>query len=272
MPAHQEDIRRICESTDLLTVYYDTGHTFSRGLFYKTRFRDAQFVDWRWARLKGIDVQAEKPLNDKKLMIKNIGDAMDVSLFGFVAKHWPNYADRGAAAGWLVCDDGSMKSADFMHFDDKSSPPRLTLIHVKGSGSSAATRELSVSDYEIVVGQAVKNLRYLDRSNISIKLNSNKHTAIGSAVWHNGVRQKDRREILKILTKAGANMKTTVCVFQPRVRRSGISNIRKHIGGSHPQRYDVRRLQQLDALLLAARAECLGLGADFNVIGEDDAP
>jgi hypothetical protein len=35
-------------------------------------------------------------------------------------------------------------------------------------------------------------------------------------------------------------------------------------------RADVRRLQQLDTLLLAARVECLGLGADFFVIGEDD--
>jgi hypothetical protein len=33
----------------------------------------------------------------------------------------------------------------------------------------------------------------------------------------------------------------------------------------------VRRLQQLDTLLLAARAECFGLGAEFHVIGEDDA-
>ena len=35
-------------------------------------------------------------------------------------------------------------------------------------------------------------------------------------------------------------------------------------------RPEVRRLQQLDTLLLAARAECFGLGAEFHVIGEND--
>jgi hypothetical protein len=268
---HQEAVRRICQSADLLTVYYDTGHTFSRGVFYATKFRDARFLDWRWARLHGFDVGAEKPLTGKKFMIKNIGDATDVSLFGFIAKHWPNYLKSGAAAGWLVCDDGSMESADFIHFDDVANPPRLTLIHVKGSGSSEVKRGLSVSDYEIVVGQAVKNLRYLDRSHIAEKLKSNKDKQIGSAVWHNGRRQKDREEILKILAKAGANMSKTVCVFQPSARRSEVEAIGKQIAKGNLTRPEVRRLQQLDALLLAARAECLGMGADFYVIGEDDS-
>jgi len=131
-------------------------------------------------------------------------------------------------------------------------------------------RGLSVSYYEIVVGQAVKNLRYLDRSHISEKLVSNKDKQIGSAVWRNGKRQKDRKEILKILSKAGANMSKTVCVFQPSARRSEVEAIGKRITDGDLKRSDVRRLQQLDALLLAARAECLGLGANFQVIGEDD--
>jgi hypothetical protein len=268
---YQEAIRNICESTEFLTVYYDTGHTFSRGLFYETKFRDARFLDWRWAPLKKkFDVGAEKPLKGKKFIIKDIGNPKDRSLFGFVAKHWPNALAMGSPRGWLVCDDGSMESADFVHFDDKASPPSLTLIHVKGSGSSAGNRGLSVSDYEVVVGQAVKNVRYLDRSHISDKLSLNKDKQIGMAVWHNGQRQKDRKEILKILARAGSNMSKTVCVLQPSARRSEVEAISNLIAKGELERADVRRLRQLDALLLAARAECLGLGANFQVIGEDD--
>jgi hypothetical protein len=269
---HQEIIRKICENTDLLTVHYDTGHTFSRGLFYETKFRDARFLDWRWARFgtKKFDVGAEKPLRGKKFIIENIGNAKDQSLFGFVAKRWPNLLTLGGPTGWLVCDDGSMESADFIHFDDRASPPALTLIHVKGSGSVAPNRQLSVSDYEVVIGQAVKNLRYLDRSHISEKLALNKDKKIGAAVWHNGKRQSDRKDILKILDRAGANMNKTVCVLQPSARRAEVEAIGERMAIGDVNRADVRRLRQLDALLLAARAECLGLGANFQVVGEDD--
>jgi hypothetical protein len=266
----RDEIRTICEDADLLTVYYDTGHTFSRGLFYETAFRDARFKDWEWVKLNEFDVEAEKPLDGKKLRIGHIGDPEDNSLFGFVAKHWPNHLTRKKPSGWLVCDDGSMESADFIHFDDTSKPPRLTLIHVKGSGSAAATRHLSVSDYEIVVGQAVKNLRYLDRGHIAEKLASNRDNQIGSAVWRNGKRQKDRSAILKILAGAGSNMRKSVVVFQPRARKSKVESIGKLIAKHEFNRNEVRRLQQLDALLLAARAECFGLGAEFSVVGEDD--
>ncbi len=85
---------------------------------YETRFRDAPFEVWRWARLNNIRLGAEKPLDGQKLLIPNIGDDNDTSLFGFVARHWPNIDNEGQPSGWLVCDDGSMDSADFIHFDD----------------------------------------------------------------------------------------------------------------------------------------------------------
>lgn len=169
---HQEAIRKLCESADLLTVYFETGHTYSRGLFYETRFRDARFENWKWVNLQNFDITAEKPLAGRKFVIGDIGHRKDDSLFGFVAKYWPNLDRTEAATGWLVCDDGSMESADFVHFDPEATPSHLTLIHVKGSGNSGK-RQLSVSDYEVVVSQAVKNLRYLDREHISEKLKLN---------------------------------------------------------------------------------------------------
>jgi hypothetical protein len=163
-----------------------------------------------------------------------------------------------------------MESADFIHFDDQARPPRLCLIHVKGSGSAAANRGISVSDYEIVVGQAVKNLRYLDRTNIADKLGLEEGKQISTAVWRNGARQKNRRDFLRVLRQARSNLIKAVYVFQPRVRKSAIDEIAAHMQAGHLDRSDVRRLQQLDTLLLVACAECFGLGAEFHVIGEDD--
>ena len=177
---------------------------------------------------------------------------------------------RNKPIGWLVCDDGAMESADFIHLDDARNPPELTLIHVKGSGSADAGRNLSVSDYEVVIGQAVKNLRHIDRGLLGDKLAANATGVLKDAVWHNGERQKDRKALLQVLMGLGSNLKTKVVVFQPRVRRSVFNAIRKKMDDGKPTDAAVRRMQQLDALLLGARADCFSLGASFAVVADGD--
>lgn len=149
-------------------------------------------------------------------------------------------------------------------------PPELTLIHVKGSGSADTKRDLSVSDYEVVVGQAVKNLRHVDRGLLADKLAANAGGVLRNAVWHNGERQADRKALLKILKGLGSNLKKKVVVFQPRVRRSVFNDIRKKMDGGKLPDAAVRRMQQLDALLLGARADCFSLGASFAVVADGD--
>jgi hypothetical protein len=260
----------MCSNEEFLSIYYDTGHTYSGGHFYRTQFRDAQFEDWRWFSFRDFDVDAEKPLAGKKLLIDSIGKDGDRSLFTSVVSHGPGFiAGLQQRKGWLICDDGSMESADFIHLDDGAKPSELTLIHVKGSGSAGVNRALSVSDFEIVVSQAVKNLRYLDRNHIADNLENNKHYAIKTAVWHNGKRQKDREKALAAFKSTGSNMKKTVCVVQPRVRKQEVERIRGLSATTDSNKSDIMRLKQLDALLLAARAECFGLGASFVVVGDD---
>jgi hypothetical protein len=265
------EILTICRDPGNITVYYDTGHTFSRGHFYETRFRDARFSDWKWVSMAQDDTAfwQEKPLDGKRFAVENTGNADDKSLFGMVARHWPNLAERGPQTGWLVCDDGAMESADFIHINDVSDPPELTLIHVKGSGSDNSNRGLSVSDYEVVVGQAVKNLRHIDRGLLREKLAANANGALQNAVWHEGRRQENRDALLAMLDELGSNMKTTVVVFQPRARRSVLNSIRGRMDDGVLNRSDVRRMQQLDALLLGARADCFSLGAEFCVIADN---
>ncbi|WP_261319183.1 hypothetical protein [Rhizobium leguminosarum] len=82
-------------------------------------------------------------------------------------------------------------SADFIHINDLVDPPELTLIHVKGSGSADVERGISVSDYEVVVGQAIKNLRHVDRGLLKEKLIANAVGVLQNAVWHNGQRQQN---------------------------------------------------------------------------------
>ncbi|MCV9947508.1 hypothetical protein [Rhizobium sp. BT-175] len=266
------DLLKICRQSDTVTVYFDTGHTFSRGHFYETRFRDARFSDWQWVSMAhdGTAFWQEKPLDGKRFAVENAGNAQDNSLFGMVARHWPNLEERGQQTGWLVCDDGAMESADFIHINDVSDPPELTLIHVKGSGSVNANRGLSVSDYEVVVGQAIKNLRHIDRGLLREKLAANAEGVLQNAVWHDGQRQEDRGALLATLDGLGSHLKTKVVVFQPRVRRSVFNNIRGKMDNGNLADSDVRRMQQLDALLLGARSDCFSLGADFCVIADED--
>ena len=115
-----EEVQNICRKADFLTAYYDSGHTFARGSFYLTRFRDAQFMDWKWVDLAGFEVKAEKPLtgpNNRTLDIEGMGEADDTSLFGYTVKKWFELQGHDAPVGWMACDDGSMESADFIHFD-----------------------------------------------------------------------------------------------------------------------------------------------------------
>jgi hypothetical protein len=50
----------------------------------------------------------------------------------------------------------------------------------------------------------------------------------------------------------------------------GLRSIGKGIDKRDVARTDTRRLQHPKHALLAARGECLGLGAEFHLIGDDD--
>ena len=214
----------------------------------------------------------EKPnkVNSIAFDAARIGAADDKSLFGLMARHWPNLKDRENATGWLVCDDGAMESADFIHIDDKSETPKISLIHVKGSGNKKNNRKLSVSDYEVVIGQAVKNVRYLDQQNLHDKLAGNVDVRLLNAVWKDGVRQVDRSDVLEVIKSLGSRYETEVFVLQPRVRKSVLEKTLDKITKGDQTSSDVLRLKQLDVLLQAAAISCFSVNANFTVIADDD--
>ena len=266
--------RSICTQSSNTTVYFDTGHTFSRGHIYETNFRDPRFRNWMWVEMDSDNTEFGKEKPNKKdstaFDAARIGDVDDKSLFGLMARHWPNLKGRGKATGWLICDDGAMESADFIHIDDASNPSKVSLIHVKGSGNKNKNRKLSVADYEVVIGQAVKNVRYLDRQNLHQKLAGSTDVRLKNAVWKDGVRQKDRSKVLDVIKSLGSSYETEVFVLQPRVRRSVFEETQEKIAKGDQNSSDVLRLKQLDALLQGAATDCFSVNAKFTVIADDD--
>jgi hypothetical protein len=263
-PSDTASERRQCElylrDPKSLKVYYNSDHTLSDGALFESGWTDHPF-NWEPHSFNGYAVEQEKPRGPvigKTAKGKDqYGPLIDAikrmdgnSLFDFVReKLYPT--------GYLACDDGAMELADFIHFDPASR--KLSLIHVKGSGSDSPTREVSVSDFEVVVAQAIKNLRHLDRSNVHDALKEGEKHVIAEAVWLNGNLQTDKRAgLLAEIAKPGPITREVVIV-QPRLT----AGEKRHCEGA-PNSARGKRLRQLNALMLAARASALTCGATFK--------
>lgn len=284
--AHKERLLaeavRVCRRPSWLTVRYESGHTLSDGAIYSVRHRDVRFENWRFVDLSRHDVGKEKPavptkdpetgeilthpVSGKKILSfapEAIGQ--QDSLFCWVQQNWSPDAPN-VQQGWLACDDGAGEIADFIHFDPLER--LLTLIHVKASGSTSAKRQISTSDYEVVVGQAVKNLRFLDRVNLAGWLENGQDKKVATAVWYDGDKQDDRSGFIAAIREAGEDYGRRVVIFQPRVTASEYKKVQQDLGIGKLRTSRVARMQQLDTLLVGAQADCRQLGAELVVIGE----
>lgn len=229
-----------------LKLWYDSGHVVADREIFLPRYRDIPFNRYEGKDLNGFSIKREKPSGPIE---QNIGK--ENSLFCYTQKTLTN--------GWLTSDDGSMEIADFIHFDSSYGTPYLSLIHVKASKKEDPKRGLSVSDYEVVVSQAVKNIRYLNKENLLEGLKAGLKKKIQKATWKNGKKQNNgRKGMLEEIEKHGTNINFRVIVFQPRARISEIDKARKNKASkSH------KILQQLDTLLLGASLDCQSAGAEF---------
>ncbi len=250
--AEFDEALRLCRRPHWISIRYDSGHTVSDGLVLEVAYRDMSFLGFEWADFTGFNVDQEKPAPLDATGQKE-------SLFCWVQKHWPNGNGKNAG-GWLSCDDGAMEIADFIHLDPTGKVPVLSLIHVKGAGSDAKGRSISVSKYEVVVGQAVKNLRHLDRMLLADGLEKGLGKKISKLVWKD--RQPAAREdFVKALRKIGHNYRRRVVIVQPHVTEAKHSQAQANREGS-----DAARLRQLDTLLIGAEMNCRALGAELIVL------
>jgi hypothetical protein len=252
----EETFSRVFEAAhhrDWLMIRYESGHTLVDGAIYEIRHRDLPFDGYEWIDLRGFAVTKEKPST-----LSRIGE--EDSLFCWVQQKWR--AEGGTPRGWLACDDGSMEIADFIHVDAEAVPPLLSLIHVKGAKSGSTNRGLSVSAYEVVTAQAVKNLRHLDRILLDEALRQGLERRVGSLVWNDG-RPRSRNEMLDVLSGLPTPVRQVV-ILQPHLTSRTYEQGRTEGGTSAS-----KRLVQLDTLLLAAEASCHGLGSRLVVLGAD---
>jgi hypothetical protein len=257
----QDAIEVINSRRHWLKVWYESGHTLVDQKFFVSGHIDPPF-SFCFTNFANFDVRKEKP---HPFTVANIG-ASD-SLFCWTRQRWHRQLPQAAnVSGWLACNDGSMEIADFIHFEVVNGQPELTLIHVKAGKFNGApgNRQLSVSDYEIVVGQAIKNLRYLDLQHTIADFTAALNQKLMNASWLAGV-QDTRANMLAAMNAAGELPRRRVVIVQPRVRQSALNAAR-----AAPQSPQGRIAKQLDTLLFAARANCQSLGAEFVVIADQN--
>ena len=243
-----------------IKLWFESGHVLADRQIYSVQHRDIPYPDmgWRWANLDAYDVKKEKP---NPLAAENIGE--QDSLFCWVKNEWvPDGRDNDYPGGWLASNDGSLEIADFIHLDDTATPPVLTLIHVKGANNNSAQRRISTSAYEIVVGQAIKNLRHVDHLLLAENFVELVERRLQDAVWHDR-ELVDRQEMLDALQVVGASCTRRVCILQPHVRQDALTEGRQATPGSRNRHL----VKQLDTLLIAARANAHAMGSEFVVIG-----
>lgn len=236
-------------------VYYDTGHTLADGYCYLAGWTD-HVLKWKFHNFKGYNLWQEKPeLNGNKRLADSIDVPKDPSLFSFVQQVLFKY-------GWLACDDGAMELADFVHLDPIEG--RITLIHVKGAGTKKGFKQLSVSDYEVVVSQGVKNIRYLTPASLAEALKAGSKKDIARAVWFDGKRQANRNGMISAIRKLPSHAPRTLLILQPRLTEKEHDDCKAK---AHTKTARVMRFKQLNSLMLSARVAAMGAGADFCAIG-----
>ncbi|WP_315915599.1 hypothetical protein [Arthrobacter sp. lap29] len=241
---------------------YGNGCVVSGDRAYLPHYSAKPFTAWTWVdsfSLDGIDVTKEKPTigggtDKRKVDLDRIGKTGDDSLFAWIHKHWGRERE-----GILLCDDGSGEIADFLHLAkcDQDGESVLTLIHAKASKSADAGRGLSVSEYEVVVAQAVKNLAYASTETIVEKL---RNLSKNARVWVNGNRQDGASYFADQLKDRGHKVRLRIVVLQPHTLK-----IRYEIDPKAATASLKARHAQLSTLLLEAEAACRSIGATFNV-------
>jgi hypothetical protein len=269
------------------TIRYETGHVLEGEQLYKPEYHDVLFRDWRPISLAGVaggrrfDPMKEKP--DSWAKSSRSRKAMrDISggdsLFARVACETALLMETKTDREWhLLCHDQANEVADFVYIEPENR--RIALIHVKGAHSGESNRRVSIDAYQVVLAQAVKNLRHLERDVLYRKLAS-PAARPGKDQPRVGVFQISSREPDKIspdtgdflaalqrMTKGLPAIHKKVIVFQPHIRSSYWETIVQRFERSASPREE-RTLWpafMLSSLLIETEIACRKLGVGFEV-------
>lgn len=247
-------------------IRYSDGHVVSGKVAYLPHYSAVPFTGWEWVDFttpRAVDVTKEKPIRlgatDRRAAdLSRIGEMGDDSLFSWAYDRWGE-----GRPGLLLCDDGSGEIADFLHLAplDDDGESLLTFIHAKGGKSGDSDRGLSVSEYEVVIAQAIKNLAYAEPEAIAAKLRA---LSANARVWNEEDPGLDASGFADELLRRGRKIRRRVVVLHPHTLRG---QYEIDTGGATPSLRG--RHAQLSTLLLEAEATCRSVGAQFSVIGAD---
>ncbi|GEK16109.1 hypothetical protein [Aliivibrio fischeri] len=98
----------------------------------------------------------------------------------------------------------------------------ISLIHVKASKSSEISRKISVGAHDVVLNQAIKNLRYTSRKVLVEDLKVRHDNAAHKGCWHANP-EDFFNELLAL--KDNEHIKTRVVVVQPYTQKSTYEKI-----------------------------------------------
>ncbi|MGC5378547.1 hypothetical protein ACPXB1_08750 [Micromonospora sp. DT68] len=248
-----DDLNRYAD--DLVTIYYESGHTALMKAVYKQHRSAVVFPNWIWEDFAGFDISKEKPpVRSPQEIHDQIGSAADDSLFSWIARRFGD--------GWLTCDDGSGEVADFIHL---SNDGILSLLHVKGAKLNHRNRKVAVGPYEVVISQAEKNVRYLTVDTLIKRLSQS--PVDRPASWRFGERVDDRAELIEMLGTLDPRARTKVLVVQPHMSKRLYDEALGRREEETAASADTLRTELLEALLNIAHAGIVGNGSDLYVMG-----
>jgi hypothetical protein len=234
---------------ELVTVHYRSGHTIVDGRIWRRNTQIARFPRWRFDDFSGFDITTEKPPPSRPQDLHDaIATARDRSLFAWVVAHYRE--------GLLTCDDGPGEIADFLHI---ARDETLTMIHVKAARSAVPERGVAVTAYEVVTGQAAKNLVFADQPRLVDRLRRAPVTR--PATWIDGRRVADRREFIAAAARRDATALVQVVIVQPHLSATTYRRLRTRRLSD-----DFLRLCLLETMLNSARAAAIAVGADLEVV------
>ncbi|MDD2887304.1 MAG: hypothetical protein PHY66_05840 [Aliarcobacter sp.] len=252
------NLQKVFENKNIIKFWFDNNYSLINGSIFKQKFRDVSFNKFKWTNFPNIDVSKEKPTS-----LSLIGQ--EDSLFCWVKKYWRgeenNLVDitQQFVRGWLLCDDGSNEKADFIHISNETIPT-ISFIHAKGANSNTNSRNLSTTAYEVVISQAIKNLRYVDKNLLSETIDISPNNNVANLVWLNG--NQETRINFKNHLNSLTTYKKRVVVLQPHLIRYKFENY-----NNTPTNRN--RINQLNTLFVSTQITIQSLGAEFVVIGDD---
>jgi hypothetical protein len=258
-PSNIDVVRAVLDALefadDLITVYYDSGHSISGGGILAPSVRPEPFRNWDFCDFSGYDITVEKPTFAKspQAIHAGIGEQGDRSLFAWVA--------RSYSEGYLICDDGPGEVSDFLHLAHDCT---LSYIHVKSASTRSASRGVAVGAYEVLASQAVKNLTALTIDTLKERLIS--PIISDPACWVDGQRVAGRHEFLDAIEYHGPQDDKRVVIIQPHVSKTLYDLLKGTVLTADAKR-NQSRLQLLETLLNGARGSAMCVGGDLIAVG-----